>query len=518
MLADKYGNLTNFWASDLRSVPIPPSAPNFNDPRAFAGYVVPNNYDTRPIAQGGHGPIPAGVRQFDGTFATENRIPLSNFAPRIGFAWQPAGSGRFVVRGGAGIFYDRVGINRMVHAVQEGRPYADTLTLQADVASLQSPFPDRPLAILPRWYNFNTFQGSNFDSPYYDQIHTPLVRQYNLGVQYEFIRSYIFEAGFVGSSGINIGDYSHNVNLARLASPSNPINGITENTVQNASARVPYLGFTPIGLQQNAFDGVYNYNSLQTSVRKQFSGSFGFQGSYTWSRNLSNVGFNSANLNDPLDMQQQYGQTPYSRPHRFVVSYQYQLPFRADGVLGKFVQGWSASGMTLVQSGNPLTLFDNRGGSIYYGGAASNSSDKGANRAHLCAGATHQQIATTGSVKERLGNAADASVKRFFDRTVFCAPPAIGNGTGFGTAGVGIVRGPGQFNTDLSITKTTPIGEKQSIQFRSEFFNVFNHAQFAIASTTAGNQALYSSSPVFGVITGTSVNPRLIQFALRYQF
>jgi len=520
MLSDKYGNLTNFWASDIASVPVPPSFQNFNDPRAFAGYVVPKNYDSRPISQGGHGPIPAGVRVFDGKFATQNRIPLSNFAPRIGFAWQPVGNGRFVVRGGAGIFYDRVGINRMVHAVQEGRPYADTLTVQQDIASLQSPFQDRPLAILPRWYDFNRLTGSNFDSPYYDHIQTPLVRQYNLGIQHEFVRSYILEMAYVGSSGINIGDYSHNVNLARLASPSAPINGQVDNRQANASARVPYLGFSPIGLQQNGFDGVYNYNSLQTTVRKQLSTGLGFQASYTFSKNMSTVGFNAANMNDPNDLRQQYGPTPYSRPHRFNIGYQYELPFRGEGTLGKLVEGWAVSGMTLVQSGNPLTLFDGRGGTIFFGGPPSNSAEKGASRANLCPGATYDQILTTGSVKDRIGSATNASAPRYFDRsgTVFCAPPAIGDGTGFGNTGIGIVLGPGQFNTDFSITKTTRIGESQRIQFRSEFFNLFNHPQFAIPSTVVGNQSLYANSPNFGLITGTSVNPRLIQFALRYQF
>ncbi len=517
-LGDKYGNLTNFWDSDLRSVPIPPSFQNFADPNAFRGYVVPNNYDTRPTSQGGHGPIPAGVRQFDGKFASENRIPLSNFAPRIGFAWQPLGNGRFVMRGGAGIFYDRVGINRMVHAVQEGRPYADTLTLQHDVASLQSLFQDRPLALLPRWYDFNRLTGSNFDSPFYAHVQTPLVRQYNLGIQYEVASSYILEVAYVGSSGINIGDYSHNVNIAQLASTSNPINGVTTNTIQNASARVPYLGFTPIGLQKNAFDGVYNYNSLQTTIRKQFSRGFGFQGSYTFSKNLSNVGFNSANMNNPNDMNQQYGQTPYSRPHRFIVGYQYELPFKASGLVGKFAQGWMASGSVLVQSGNPITLFDGRGGTIYYGGPPTNGSDKGANRAQLCPGKTYADIETTGSVKDRLGRAGDLSVKRFFDASAFCAPPTIGNGTDFGNAGIGIVRGPGQANTDFSISKTTPIGEGQTLQFRTEFFNLFNHPQFALPSDVVGNQSLYPSSPNFGLITATSINPRMIQFALRLQF
>src|SRR5207302_3971439 len=140
------------------------------------GYVVPSNYDPKA-----HGPLPPGVRQFNGEFTTENGVPLNNFAPRIGFAWQT--SSRLVVRGGAGMFYDRVGINRLVHAVQEGKPYADTTGLQADVASLQSPFQDRPLAFAARWFNPQTLQGSSLNSPFYDTLHTPLIRQYNLGIQ-----------------------------------------------------------------------------------------------------------------------------------------------------------------------------------------------------------------------------------------------------------------------------------------------------------------------------------------------
>jgi hypothetical protein len=350
------------------------------------------------------------------------------------------------------------------------------------------------------------------------------VRQYNLGIQYEFVRGYVLEVAYVGSSGINLADYSHVVNAARLASPSNPINGLMTNTVQNAAARVPYLGFTPIGLQQNGFDGISNYNSLQLTGRKNFSRGMGFQAAYTWSKNLSTIGFNAANLNNPQDLDQQYGQTPYSRPHRFTVTYQYDLPFSANGVLNKLVQGWSASGVTILQTGVPLTFFDARGGSIY-GMLNSNTFEKGQSRAQLCPGATYDQIETKGSVKDRLGKTGDPNVPRFFNINVFCAPPTIGNGTDFGNTGVGIVRGPGQANFDFSMTKTTRIGERQNVQFRAEFFNLFNHPQFAIPNNAANpgnaatNQTLYPSNPaLFGVITSTAVNPRLIQFALRYQF
>src|ERR1051326_2088108 len=220
-----------------------------------------------------------------------------------------------------------------------------------------------------------------------------------------------------------------------LASPSNPINGITTNTVANAAARVPYLGFTAIGLQQNAFDAIYNYQSLQTSVRKNFSRGHAFQAAYTWSKNLSNVGFNSSNENVSTDMWQQHGETPYSRPQRFVVTYQYEFPFKTGGALGKTVEGWSASGSTIIQGGNPMTLFDGRGGTIYYGGGPSNGPDKGSSRAQLCPGFTYKDIATKGSVKERLGRVGDPNAKRFFNPAAFCPPSAVGNGTDFGNTG-----------------------------------------------------------------------------------
>ena len=536
VLSDKYGNLTNFWANDILSVPYTSvaSATNTNNaiatlqnnPNAFIGYVVPSNYNTAATILGGRGPIPNGVRQFDGQFTSQNGVPLSNFGPRIGFAWQPTANGRLVVRGGGGLFYDRVGINRMVHAVQEGRPYADTTGIQSDISSLARPFQERPLALLPRWFNFTTQVGSSFNSPFYDRVQTPLVRQYNFGVQYEFLTGYVMDVGYVGSSGINIADYNHNINPALISSASTPVNGLTVNTAANANARVRYLGFLANGFAQNGFDGIYNYNSMQATVRKNFSHGLGFQAAYTFSKNLSDVGFDAANINLPTNLAQQYGQTAYSRPHRFVLSYQYELPFKSAGMLNHLVGGWSITGLTTMQSGVPLTLFDNRGGT-FWGTPGSGTVENGLSRAQLANGFTYGQIETSGNVKDRLTG--------YFNKTAFIAPlvhpnaspepgATVATATDYGSTGVGIVRGPHQLNFDLSFSKGIRITERHRMQLRAEFFNIFNHAQFNLPGYTtapnnfSNNGPLFANAAAFGNITSTSVNPRLIQFGLRYSF
>jgi hypothetical protein len=113
-------------------------------------------------------------------------------------------------------------------------------------------------------------------------------------------------------------------------------------------------------------------------------------------------------------------------------------------------------------------------------------------------------------VEERLGGASGGP--GYFNSSAFTLPPAIGNGFDYGNSGVGVLLGPGQFNWDISVVKRTKIAERQEMQLRTEFFNAFNHPQF----NNPG--AAFSTPATFGVITSTSVNPRLIQFALKYSF
>jgi hypothetical protein len=279
---------------------------------------------------------------------------------------------------------------------------------------------------------------------------------------------------------------------------------------------VPYLGYQAVGVRGTDFDAASNYNSLQATVRKQFSRGFMVQGAYTWSKSLTNLANNQANSNNADDMWQQWGPAQFSRPQRFVATYSYDLPFGTHtGVMERLLGGWNVSGATVVQGGTPMTIADPQAGTIY---GTAGSAFSGFGRAQLCPGMTYANIATPGDIKQRLGGASGGP--GYFNKAAFCAPPAIGNGTDYGNTGIGIISGPGQFNWDIAILKRIRILEDHTIQFRTEFFNAFNHTQFS--NPNYGSGATYAlpnvRSGAFGQITSTSVNPRVIQFALKYSF
>lgn len=510
-LTDKYGNLTQTWISRIQAVPIPPTGPTTSGP-GVSQWVVPNNYTKFYPAP------PDGILINSRSSALRKRVPLSSFGPRLGFAYQV--SNKLVLRGGAGVFYDRVGGDRIVYSVEQGNPYAATVDFNPqNLQTLANPFPSTPAlgSFSSRWANFETGQTSNLNVPLLAEVvHNPLIRQYNLGVQYQFAPNWVLELGYVGSSGINLMTQYHNHNTAGIASPDHPINGITTNTIANLPFRVPYLGYQAVGVRGTDFDGASNYNSLQATVRKQFSHGFMVQGAYTWSKNLTNLANNQANSNNANDMWQQWGPAQFNRPQRFVANYSYDLPFgKHSGVMQKVLGGWNLSGVTVVQGGTPMTIADPQAGTIY---GTAGSAFSGFSRAQMCPGMTYADIATSGSIDQRLGGASGGP--GYFNKAAFCSAPAIGNGTDYGNSGVGIILGPGQFNWDLAILKTIPILEKQSVQFRTEFFNAFNHTQFS--NPNFGSGAVYAlpniRSGAFGQITSTSVNPRVIQFALKYSF
>jgi len=325
-----------------------------------------------------------------------------------------------------------------------------------------------------------------------------------LNAQYELPSKMILEVGYIGSHSLHLQD-KRQINQPYLASAANPINGITTNTTQNVPLRVPYVGFSATGLQMVQDNADSRYNSFVASLKKSMSHGVSFGAAYTWNRTLTDlVGINGLggllSGNNVDNVRQMWGPSDISRAQRFVMNYSWAVPgyHRTDGFTGKMLNGWNVSGVTIAQSGFFITPTDPRGGTIY--------GSVGVSTGTPCPGITASQLTTSGSVTSRISG--------WFNNAAFCAPVAIGNGTGYGTLGQGDVNGPGQFNWDAALLKTTIVGglsESARLDFRAEFFNAFNHPQFA-------NPGLSVGSGSFGQITSTSVAPRLIQFALKYAF
>ena len=147
------------------------------------------------------------------------------------------------MRGGFGIFYDRVGGGKFVHGLEQGVPYAITLDYTGGAAlpfSISNPILSMPLGFVPRYFDPATGASSNLNTPSLPRAFTRRwSRQYNLAFQYQLAQRWVFEAGLRGSSGINLADYNHTINLAQLASPSNPING--HDHQHDGQRRVSYL-------------------------------------------------------------------------------------------------------------------------------------------------------------------------------------------------------------------------------------------------------------------------------------
>jgi hypothetical protein len=222
-----------------------------------------------------------------------------------------------------------------------------------------------------------------------------------------------------------------------------------------------------------------------------------FQFAYTFSKGETNTTV----YNDQRNLNLDWGRTKFDRAHRVTSNLNYELPrLRTKGFAGALAGGWSISGIVIVQSGLPMSLIDKNAGSVYgFAGPATVT---------LCPGAKNADLATSGNTSSRLHN--------WFNKSAICSAPALGadGSLGYGDSGQSILDGPGQFNTDFSIGKTSTVGglrENAQLAFRAEFYNALNHPQFANPGTNFGTAS-------FGVITQTSVAPRLIQFGLKYIF
>jgi hypothetical protein len=548
---DKNGYIGGFLPSLANVGPAPFVTVPGGAGETLAGYTVVSNY-TGPF-------LPAGVYQTDNPYFQGRSAPMDDFGPRIGFAWQPLSSSRLVVRGGAGMFYDFLNSGDEVIGTA---PLTGSVTNGSSVASLADPWAIPPGVVFagngffgynPRWLDLSTVSNnplapclkppcsSNINPTAWDPGWTvPVTYQWNLNTQYEFLPSWVLEVGYVGSHGIHqvtpgavsgvTADgtpIANPWNVAQLAGVGAPcvscaVTGVTNNTNANAILRVPTLGIAATATT-NQTNSNYKYNALQATLRKQFSKGLQLQAAYTWARAFEQA---PQGVNVYPYVVQTYSPEYIVRPQRLVINYVWNLPLgHQQGWVGKVTDGWSWSGVTTIQNGAPQDIVDSSGGRIF-GVSAGLGGTIG--HAQLCPGMTAANIATSGSITQRISNgldgptAANPSGDGWINSAAFCAPPkgigavnGVGGGTGFGNMGAGNILGPGQYNWDMSLAKLIKIRESQTLQFRAEFYNTFNHPQFASIVDTDANDR---GGAGLGGITATSVSPRVMQFGLKYLF
>ena len=353
------------------------------------------------------------------------------------------------------------------------------------------------------------------------------MQQWNLGVQRELGRNWYAEIGYVGTKGTHLRS-TYDPAEAQLATPQHPViipgancNGIkatgaqctiVDSTVENASARSPFLGIAPASFEAFAPNSDSSYHSLQATLGHRFSRGLYWQSAYTFSKEIDDVSNATVSFdtrfNDQKIARDSRGLGDFDRRHRFVTTALYQLPFytHAKGLTGRALGGWEFSGVLILQSGLPFTPIDSAGGSAYAFSSPNLATPTFA-PGFSCANAP-----TSGGIESRLGHWVNPLAYQA-DAVIPLSTGAPGDATGLGNAGRNCVIGPPQKNVDFTVGKIFQMTEKQSLRFRAEFFNLFNHPSFANPSSLD-----VESASSFSQITSVVGTPRLIQFSLKYLF
>ena len=481
------GRLVNFLPNQLRigTTAAPAPAPN--------GFVQ---------AEGGQ---LAGVPTVEKTLVPTDK---NNFAPRVGFAYLLSEDLKIVMRGGYGIYYDRIStryantqlFNYPYFALGVGLPGSALPGITQTFANPFIPLPapsQFPIAgTVPSPLSpLSPFVGVPIAGVFVDpELKTPYVQQFNFGFQWEFARNFVFDIGYVGNKGTN---------LLQVITLNQPVYNRTTNTFTNPLAPSTIISANKNitgGVQQVQTTSLSNYNSLQMSVAKRFSDGLQFLAAYTYGKSIDY--YSGASLNelanvpgDQFNWRTNRGRSDFNREQRFVVSGVYDLPqFNYEsGIAKSLLNNWQVAGVAVFQSGLPFSVVDSNDTTLI-NRANSNGSFSG-------------DVYTSGDVSDRLNG--------YFNQTAFVrsafGTPTFDPNAPFGNVERNSLTGPGQKNVDISFIKFIPFSERFRGEFRAEFFNVFNWVNYANPNNNI-------SGANFGRIERAATGPRVIQFAFKLGF
>jgi Carboxypeptidase regulatory-like domain len=494
----------------------------------YQGYVVASNFPgALPTGPDGSTPTRAS------TNTALNNLGQNGWEPRVGFAWQLPGTDRMVLRGGYGIFYTRT----------TGQPFLQLLTAPPYGILRENfgPTVDTAFPAFPPIPSFPAYSPGTALTPiiFSPNFQAPILQQYGMDLETSLSQNFMLDIGYHGARGSKLLEVRAFDQAADAT--VTPIRGQTTNTLANLPLREPIEGFSSSSATQIESAGASWYNALEVSVTKRFSHGLQFLASYTWTSALeTDPGYVQGTLDGGVLQGDQtsrsnYGFDNFIRPQRFIVSYIYDFPGPKDHFswAGRALGGWSVAGVATFQDGQRLTISETNSSNAF--GISAFDQD----RAELAPGCNAGDLVTQGSVEKRLGG--------FFNDSCFVAPPIIGAdglASGFGNSGIGNVVGPAQQDFDISLIKKTPLGhsDARNLEFRAEFYNAFNHPSFSNPVLDAGTftciqgfpptspsctpvpgfsgppTPFFQADPALGVISTTSLSPRIVQLALKLNF
>jgi hypothetical protein len=420
-----------------------------------------------------------GAQGFCGVGASFGQPNYSDIDPRIAFAWSPQQDSKTVVRAGFGIYHE------------DGQLDDQNLPISNEVFAYSLSNKTIPNLSYPITPFLSGTQG--VISPRNDDRlrKDTYVEQWGLSLQRELPGDFVTTLSYVGSNGIHLLTLSA-VNVV------NPLTGTR-----------PYPNFGQVSWRGNT--DTSSYHGFSVAVKRTFSRGLLISANYMWSHEIDN-GSNGSGDGDSLVPQNvacpacERASGIWDARHVLNANAIYELPFgpgktflNRRGVLGSVIGSWQLTSTVLARTGFPIDVLANRSSSSVPDG---NTTDQ---RPDLVPGVS-------------LTPPGGRSIAQWINPAAFAMPA---NGT-FGNAPRDAVRGPGAWQADLGVTKRFPLSESAQLEFRSEFFNIFNHPQYGLPQSTFGVpgfgsiiQTVNTTTPVSPIGSGT---PREVQFALRLKF